>query len=65
MPYPSGFRPQFPRPKKPSKGNNKPSSEHIHGRRKTWTSNGKIVDGKEVRSNKRVSTKSLYLPMKG
>lgn len=61
--YPS--RPPKQRSKKPSKGaNKKPSSEHINpGPRgsKTWLSDGSIVNGKEVRSNRRISTKRLYV----
>lgn len=48
MAYP--FRSPKVRPKKPYKagrkgGNKKPSSEHIHGRRKTWLSLVEKTDG--------------------
>ena len=39
-------RPSKIRRKKPHKGNGKPSSEHIHGRRKAWLSERETVDGR-------------------
>jgi hypothetical protein len=39
-------RPAYPQPKKPRKGQGRPSSEHIHGRRKTWLSARNKVDNR-------------------
>lgn len=39
-------RPSKPRPKKPAKGKGRPSSEHIHGKRKTWLSARRTVDNR-------------------
>lgn len=39
-------RPARPRPKKPGKGQGRPSSEHIHGKRKTWLSARLTVDNR-------------------
>lgn len=34
------------RPSRPGEQRKKPSSEHISGRRKTWSSDGSVTDGR-------------------
>lgn len=46
-------RPPSIKPKKPNKGNGKPSSQHIHGRRKSWLSLRETYDSRGNDSGKR------------
>jgi len=49
--YPS--RPPVDRPKKPSKGMNKPSRTHGGGKRKTWVSDGTNITNNMDNSRRR------------